>query len=236
MEEKTLGVLGGMGPKATAVFFDTVIDRTAATSDQEHINMLIINHASIPDRTKVIKQQQEELFLTTIANDFRLLEHAGVANIAIPCNTSHYFYDQMQEMTTIPIINMIDETWKVVFDRFGAGCRAAVLATTGTMNTKVYAKGIAPYPMHLVEPPEHIQQEVMDIIYTDVKANNNCEPERLQQLIDDMMEQHNCHCVILACTELSCIQLEQKYAAYTVDAMQTLVDRAIVLSGKKVNI
>ncbi|MFD2117093.1 aspartate/glutamate racemase family protein [Paenibacillus yanchengensis] len=235
MEQKILGVIGGMGPKATAVFFDTIIERTAASRDQDHINMVILNHATIPDRTQVIAQGQADQFLTTIARDFALLEQAGAANIAIPCNTSHYFYEHMQAMTSVPIINMIDETWKVVFERFGAGCRAAVLATTGTISTKVYAKGIAQYPMQLVEPPANLQQEVMDIIYTDVKANNNCDPERLQRLIDQMIEQYECDCVILACTELSCIALDSVYKNCTVDAMQTLVDRAIILSGKQVN-
>ncbi len=230
----SLGILGGMGPKATAVFFDRIIERTQAECDQEHMDMLILNHASIPDRTETIATGEKEQFLHVIAKDFALFEHANVSNIAIPCNTSHYYFDEMQQMTSIPIIHMIDETWKVVYHKYGAGSRAAILATNGTVRAGVYAKSNQAFPIQLVEHDEEIQKQVMDIIYNDVKSQNNCDPAKLESLIDQLINRYECDCIILACTELSCIPLSEAYSAVTVDAMNVLVDRAIELSGRTV--
>lgn len=232
MDLKSLGVIGGMGPKATAVFFDKVIENTVAQSDQEHVDMIILNHATIPDRTTVILEGTEQRFLTEVARDLKLLEHAGVAHIAIPCNTSHYFYDEMQAMTSIPIIHMVDETIRLVEQRYGSGVRVGVLATSGTMKSGVYAKACERHGLELHTPDEAMQAQTMKIIYSNVKRDMDFSPGELEALIDELREEHNCACVILACTELSCITLGPDYAQGVVDAMQVLVERSITLSGR----
>lgn len=234
MEHTSLGVLGGMGPKATAVFFDKVIENTKAERDQEHIDMIILNHATAPDRTSVILEGKEELFLEAVSKDLKLLELAGVSHIAIPCNTSHYFYDDMQAMTTVPIIHMVEETIKLIRERYGAGSRIGILATNGTMRTGIYAKVCEQYGMELFVHDDRIQDQAMKIIYTNVKSNMDFSPDELEALIDELVNVHDCRCVILACTELSCIQLSRGAAEVSVDAMQVLVEKAITLSGKQV--
>ncbi|WP_224726444.1 cysteate racemase [Paenibacillus vietnamensis] len=232
MEHKSLGVIGGMGPKATSVFFDQVIENTVAERDQDHINMVILNHAALPDRTSVILGKQEERFLEAVAKDIKLLEAAGVAHIAIPCNTSHYFYNDMQRMTSVPIINMVDETLKTIFERFGDHCKVGILATNGTVSSGVYRNGCEKYGMELHEPNAAIQEHVMDIIYNKVKRNLPVEPSEFEGIIGELLDRDNCQCVIIACTELSCIPIRPEVAEHCVDAMNVLVERSIELSGK----
>lgn len=234
METKKLGVIGGMGPQATSVFFEKLIENTEAERDQDHIDMLILNHATLPDRTKVILEGRSELFLDAVANDFKLLELAGVANIAIPCNTSHYFYDEMQQMTTVNIINMVDETVKEIHGRYGDGSKIGILATNGTISTGIYRTSCDSYGMKLYEPEPSLQQKVMDIIYNDVKAQKNVDPSKLESLIHHLIYEEQCQCVILACTELSCIELSDFYKECSVDAMEVLVNKSITLSGKNI--
>lgn len=234
MEHKRLGVIGGMGPKATAVFFDKVIENTAADCDQEHLDMIILNHATAPDRTTVILEGKEELFLEAVSKDIKLLELAGVSHIAIPCNTSHYFYDDMQAMTSVPIIHMVEETIKIIRERFGTGSRIGILATSGTIRSGIYAKVCEQYGMELFEHDERIQTQSMKIIYENVKRNMDFSPDELEDLIDELVTVHGCRCVILACTELSCIKLSRQAAEVSLDAMQVLVEKAITLSGKQV--
>lgn len=233
MEAKSLGIIGGMGPKATSVFFDMIIEQTAADRDQEHIDIVILNHATLPDRTGVILENKGELFLKAVAKDFKILEAAGVSNIAIPCNTSHYFYNDMQQMTSINIINMVDETLKKIHDTFGEHCKIGILATNGTVSSGVYRHGCNQYNMHLHEPEEVIQEHVMDIIYNKVKRNLPVEPSEFEGIINHLLVQDECHCVIIACTELSCIPIQKDVAAFCVDAMTVLVQRSIELSGKQ---
>lgn len=232
MDHKCLGVIGGMGPKATAVFFDKVIENTVAQRDQEHVDMIILNHATIPDRTTVILEGAQERFLQAVASDLKLLEKAGAAHIAIPCNTSHYFYHEMQAMTSVPIINMVDETVRIIQDRFGSGIKVGVLATSGTMTAGVYAEACKRYGIEQHAPDEAMQAQVMKVIYDNVKRDMNFSPDELEALIRELKEEHGCRCVILACTELSCIKLGADFAHEVVDAMQVLVEKSITLSGR----
>jgi aspartate racemase len=233
MEAKSLGIIGGMGPKATSVFFDMIIEQTVADRDQEHIDIVILNHATLPDRTSVILKNEGEQFLKAVAKDFKLMEAAGVSNIAIPCNTSHYFYNDMQQMTDINIINMVDETLKVIYETYGEHCKVGILATNGTVSSGVYRKGCDQYNMKLHEPDPAIQEHVMDIIYNKVKRNLPVEPSEFEGIIRHLLDHNDCQCVIIACTELSCIPVQAAVSNYCVDAMDVLVKKSIELSGKQ---
>lgn len=230
MEMKSLGVIGGMGPLATSVFFERVIENTVANADQDHINMVILNHATLPDRTNVILNKKEDTFLQAIEKDIKLLEHAEVANIAIPCNTSHYFYEQMQAMTNINIINMVEETCKEIQMRFGEKSKVAILATTGTVQSGVYAKGCDQYKIQLHVPNEVFQDEVMNTIYS-IKSNLPVDVSVIEGIIRELVTKENCSCVILACTELSCMKLSEDVEKFCIDAMDVLVEKSIEYSG-----
>ena len=111
-QEGILGVLGGMGPQATNTFYQRLIDRTQAESDQEHLQVLLWSDAKIPDRTAGIlagPEEAEKVYQALLAGA-RLLEGAGCTVLAIPCNTSHYFADRLQGELKIPLIHMIRET------------------------------------------------------------------------------------------------------------------------------
>lgn len=231
MTKKTLGILGGMGPKATAVFFERVVDRTEAKSDQEHIDILMLNHATIPDRTKAILEGKKEVFLQAVEPDLKIFEMAGVSHIAIPCNTSHYFYNELQQRTQIPIINMVEETVKIICNRYGPNCKVGILATEGTLRSGVYEKVCQQYGLSLYLPDEAMRAQTMKIIYENVKKNMDTDSAEIESLIFSLVER-GCSCVILACTELSCIPLGNEAAAHVIDAMEVLVERAIQLSGK----
>ena len=225
-----MGVIGGMGPKATSVFFDKVVEGTAADKDQDHIDMVILNHATLPDRTEAILTHRESSFLEAVKKDLKLLEFAGVANIAIPCNTSHYFYEEMQAMTDIPIINMVDETLKTIYETYGENTKVGILATKGTIASGIYEKECNKYNMKLHTPDEVVQKQTMDIIYN-IKGDVAIDPSALEDLVHDLVFHENCSCVILACTELSCIEISSDVAKYCVDAMNVLVERSIEKSG-----
>ncbi|MEH7234570.1 aspartate/glutamate racemase family protein [Bacillus sp. JJ1562] len=233
MEQKTLGVIGGMGPKATSVFFDKIVNQTEAHKDQDHLNMVVLNHATLPDRTHAILTNTGETFIDAIKSDFKLLEAAGVANIAIPCNTSHYFYDELQKMTKIPIINMVEETIKDIHDMYGEGARIGILATNGTIRSGIYADVCTKYKLELLTPNDSLQGKVMDIIYNNVKSDLDVDSSELEELIMHLVEKEKCKMVILACTELSCIKLGDEAAKHSIDAMNVLVERSILRSGKR---
>ena len=101
-----LGILGGMGPQATNTFYQFIIERTDAQTDQEHVDALILSDSQMPDRTAAILSggAAREAVLQRLTADARLLEQAGCTVIAVPCNTSHFFLDQVQQEIGVPIL------------------------------------------------------------------------------------------------------------------------------------
>ena len=230
-EGKKLGVIGGLGPKATAYFFDLVVDNTKADSDQDHIDAVYLNHASMPDRTRSILFNKTERLKELLIADAKLLQSIGVSYIAIPCNTSHYFYNDIQKAVKVPVINMIDETLGYISQKYGKG-KVGVLATTGTREMKIYDKYASKYDIEIVYPSQKGQQKVMEAIYSGVKAGKAVSPSDLDSVISELKGK-GCMCCVLACTELSVIYSGVN-DEYIVDSLLTLARKAIILCGKEI--
>ena len=180
MNKKVLGVIGGMGTAATIDFYTRIMNHTVAHKDQEHIDMVIINHASIIDRTYAIKNNKLDELLKQMHENLKILENAKVTSIAIPCNTSHSIIDKIQQLTSIPIINMIEETAKGLKEVVNKGEKVGIMATDGTIMLKIYQQACKKYDIEYFVPEDNIQKQIMDIIYDDVKANGIFDNERFK--------------------------------------------------------
>ena len=108
MTRKRLGVIGGMGPAASALFYRMVTERTAAACDQEHIDLLLWSHASMPDRTTLLLDERGEELYEKLLADARMLEQMGCTALAIPCNTSHVFAARLRGDLTVSFLDMIE--------------------------------------------------------------------------------------------------------------------------------
>lgn len=222
-----LGVIGGMGPLATVSFYERVVLNTLAKCDNEHIDMVVLSHASMPDRTKCIIENRGGEFLEVIKKDFKILEDIGVEAVAIPCNTSHYFFDEFKKFTGLRIINMIEETILEVKKR-GIE-KIAVFGTLGTLNSKVYEKYANHHGLLVKEVSPEDKQAVMDIIY-DIKETNCLDGRRFVDILSRYCDDETVG--IIACTELSLLDIPRDIN--TIDALDVLVKRSIELSGAKV--
>ena len=222
-----LGVIGGMGPLATVSFYERVVLNTAAKCDNEHIDMVVLSHASMPDRTKCIIENRGGEFLEVIKKDFKILEDIGVEAVAIPCNTSHYFFNEFKKFTGLRIINMIEETILEVKKR-GIE-KVAVFGTLGTLNSKVYEKYANQHGLLVKEVSPEDKQAVMDIIY-DIKETNALDGRRFVDILSRYCDDETVG--IIACTELSLLDIPRDIN--TIDALDVLVKRSIELSGAKV--
>ena len=96
MIERAVGIIGGVGPMATVYFMETIIKMTDAKKDQDHINMVVLNHATIPDRTDFILGKSRRNPLKIMVEDAQKLQNAGADFVVIPCNTAHYIFDEIQ--------------------------------------------------------------------------------------------------------------------------------------------
>ena len=230
-QEGILGVLGGMGPQATNTFYQRIIDRTQAETDQEHLRVLIWSDAKIPDRTAGIlgtPDQAEAVYAALLAGA-KLLEGAGCTVLAIPCNTSHYFVDRLQAQLHIPIIHMIRETVAAI-QAMGKKT-VGILATDGTVQTGIYQKELTAAGLTPVTLPERLQKTVMSIIYDEIKGGKPVDlPEFLR--IADALKAAGCQRAVLGCTELSLIKRNCGLDDFFIDSTEVLARETILACGK----
>lgn len=219
-----------MGPEATIDFYKRIVKHTVATKDQEHIDMVILNHASIIDRTYAIKNGKLDELLSQMNENIKILENAKVTSIAIPCNTSHSIIDKIQKLTNIPIINMIEETVKNLRDSISEKDKIGIMATDGTIMLKMYQNQCEKYGMDYFVPNNEVQKQVMSIIYDDVKARGIFDNKKFEGVLNYFLE-NGCKYVILGCTELS--GFKENFRKNTIDPMDYLVKASILSVGKE---
>ena len=222
-----LGVIGGMGPLATVKFYDKIVLNTEAHNDNEHIDLIVLNHSTMPDRTKCIIENKDTEFLNEIKKDLEILERIGIDVVAIPCNTSHYFYDEFKNFTNLKIINMIEETILEI-KRRGIK-KVAVFGTLGTLNSKVYNKYAKENGIEVKELSLEDKKTVMDIIYK-IKETNNLESKDFVEILNRYCNDKTIG--IIACTELSLLDIPENLN--TIDALDVLVNKSIEHSGAKI--
>lgn len=227
-QQARLGILGGMGPQATQAFYQFILDQTSASADQEHIPTLILSDTQIPDRTFAILTGQTDEPYAKLLDDVKLLERCGCTTVAIPCNTAHYFVDQLQKEVEIPILHMIRETVAVLHSH--GKRRPGILATDGTIQTGLYAKECAAFGMEAVAPDSDTQKLVMSIIYDEVKQGAKGSLKKFAQ-IDRAIRKAGCDSAILACTELSVFSAYHTLSPYYLDAMAVLAEKAVTICG-----
>ena len=229
---KKLGILGGMGPLATQLLYRMIIENTVASKDQEHIDMVILSHATMPDRTKAILTGEKEEFVRAAAKDAKDLEMLGVSNIAIPCNTSHYFMDDIQAATNVPIINMVEESVRYAVEAYPEVKKIGIMGTDGTIQARTYHSACERAGIIPVVPTKERQKDVMSLIYDDIKGGKTGDKEKFTRAYEDLMEQ-GCDMIILACTELSVFRETAGLTDFYTDALEVLCEKAILNCGKE---
>lgn len=231
MGEKTLGILGGVGPLATVYFADLIVKMTPAACDQDHIRTIVSNNPKIPDRTDYILDRAKPSPLPAMVADAKMLASLGCDLIAIPCNTAHFFFDEIQKNVNVQVVNIIEETLRYAHRSVPNVRRAGILATSGTLASGVYPHFAARFGIECVSPPPETVDTLMHIIYDQVKAGKPADHEAFFRIVDEM-KALGCDVVILGCTELSVIYYElQIRRADILDSMTTLA-RACVQAVK----
>lgn len=225
--QKIVGIIGGMGPAATALLFQKLIDYTDAAVDSEHIHIVIDNNTKIPDRTAAILNG-DNTPAVCICESGKKLEALGAELLLIPCNTSHYFYSYIQERMDVPVVNMIAETAKECLKR--GYTKAGVLATTGTRNTRTYDRELGKFGVETVYPSEEGQKAVMEIIYGQVKAGKPVDASIVREYLDKMAAD-GAQAFILGCTELPFAFKDGDFGYHFLDSLDILAKRAVELAG-----
>ena len=223
-----IGVLGGMGPLATVDFLRKLVERTPADRDQEHVPVVVYSVPQIPDRVAGIMGRGESP-LPAMRAGVQVLEGAGARAIAIPCNTAHYWYDELARACSVPLLHIAD----CACDALGDGVvNVGLLGTSGTLAAGFYQQRLAARGYQcLINQQDEIDTWVMPGIGLIKAGNVRGGGELLQQALTALFER-GAQRVILACTETP-LGLELVCAPQLprcVDATAALADACILWS------
>ena len=226
--KQVLGVIGGLGPIATAHFMELVIRMTDAQTDQEHLDMIVYSFPSIPDRTGYILDNTKPSPLPPMVAIGEKLAQQGADHIAIPCMTAHYFHQELSDGIATPIINGIAETVRHLKEN--GITRVGIMATTGTIRTGLFRRELERQGLEPLIPSAQRQEDVMHLIYSNIKANRPPEMERFHAVRRELQDM-GAQAIILGCTELSLIKRDEAIGPGFIDAMEVLAQQSVIRCG-----
>lgn len=219
-----LGIIGGLGPFASSYFYELITKKTKANKDQDHLNIIILSDAKTPDRTSYILDNTKENPYPYLIKDCKLLEKLGCKLISIPCNTSTFFHEKLQKQINIPISNMIENTASYIKQKHFK--KAAILATTGTITSKLYQNALDKNGINYILPN---QKNVMKIIYDYIKQGKDVPKTIWENTINNL----NCDCYILGCTELSILKEKLNLNNNFIDPLEIEAEKILDFFGKE---
>lgn len=233
MPEKIVGVLGGMGPEATVDFFDKVIALTVAKRDQDHLRIIIDNNPKIPDRTEAILTKDETLLPILVATA-KNLEKAGVDFIVIPCNTVHYFYDDLIKEVSVPVLHMIREVTRAIKTSLPNCQRVGLLATTGTITSGLYQKECQQVGIEVLVPDPQGQAKVMEAILR-IKGGASKAGARKTILKEaNQLLERGGEALILGCTDISLVIRVNDFLVPVFDSNQVLAEATVKFARSEI--
>lgn len=226
----SFGIVGGLGPMAMAYLLELIVDMTDAKTDQEHLDAIIFNRPSVPDRTAYILDHTKPSPVPPMVDMAKKLEALGVCAIGTPCVTAHSFHEELQSSVHVPFINMVQETAAYLKN---AGCKkAGIMATTGTVHTGLFQTALSAAGLSYALPGGTMQQAVMSLIYDCVKAGEPADMAKFRT-VSAALRAEGCDAIILGCTELSIIKRDNDIGSGYLDALEVLARAAILACGKK---
>lgn len=225
-----LGVIGGLGPLATAYYLQLLAEMAQAEKDQDHMEVYLYSCPQIPDRTGyILHPETTESPLPKMLELCKKLEQEQVKAVTIPCITAHYFYEGLIQECSVTIIHAVKETVKYLVERNIQN--VGLMATDGTIQTKLFQNELEEAGLNTIIPEECYQKKVMHVIYEQVKSGKPSD-EKLVQEVETHLKEKGAEVILLACTELSIVKRDGKTGSGVLDVLEVLASCAVHSCGE----
>jgi aspartate racemase len=234
-KELVIGVLGGMGPEATANCFAKLIKNTPAGCDQDHLGIVIVNNPKIPDRTQAILENRPSP-VPALCQGVEALKNAGADFVIIPCVTVHYFLEELLEQFDLPVLSILDAVSENIRRRHPTIKTVGLLGTSGTVQSKIFQKRLAVEGIDTLVCSDSRQQQVMAAIY-DIKNENA--PRSPADIAGSLSEaashlvRRGAQGIIAGCTEIPLALAQKDVSVPYFDSLQILARAAIRRAGRE---
>ena len=194
-----IGILGGMGTQAGLDFCNKLAKINRGKTDQQYPLFVLYNKSDTPKRPENLKKYYN--VLTALVKGCKMLQKNNCKFIVIPCNTAHYWHDDLQKKINIPIISMPKEVYLNTKKTCKINSKIGLLSTEATLTTKVYHRYFEKN-FKLVSPTKSIQKSSVNKSIKYVKMGKIKEAERAIRPAVNYLMKINCKRIILGCTEL----------------------------------
>ena len=227
--QKTVGVMGGMGPEATVDFMARVIALTDSNGDQDHVHMIVDQNPTVPDRQAAIREGTDDVS-DALGAMAKRLEDAGADFLVMVCNTAHVFIDGVYASATIPFIHLIEEAVKEIDLVSPDARRVGVMATTGCLDAGIYQDAITASGREPIVPEPHAQEKIMDLIQA-IKGGDQGERVRLamQNSANELVDR-GADAIIAGCTEIPIVFEGENCGVPVVSSTGVLAKRTLDLA------
>jgi aspartate racemase len=225
-----VGVLGGMGPAATADFYRKLVEATPATTDQQHLQVVVWSDPTVPDRTAALLDDGPDP-TPWLRHGVHVLTWAGADLIAVPCNTAHAFLSPATGRDGVPVVHMIDQAVRAVAELTPPVRRVGLLATTGTVRAGLYQDWLGRAGLEAVLPTAGEQESLVATAIRRVKAGDHgARPAADLAAAGAGLASRGAQVIIAGCTEIPLVLGQRCGPVPVIDPTRVLA-RAVVAAA-----
>jgi len=234
--KKTIGILGGMGPEATAYFFSLIIKHTAAAKDQDHIPVFIFNLPQIPERTAAILGRGPNP-VPLLRKGVRTLARAGADFIVVPCISAHAFLPEIRRASPVPVLSLVEQALAWTRKTCPSLKRAGLLASTGTVRSGLFVKTFAKAGIEIIAPTEKEQAKVMEAVFGKLGVKAGFTKGRPRMLVLDVARRlisRGAEAIIAGCTEIPLVLKDEDIPIPLIEPMRIAARASVIKAGYQV--
>ncbi len=235
MQERTIGVLGGMGPEATLNCFAKILENTPAEKDQEHLNIIIVNNPKVPDRTQAVLENGPSP-LPSLIQGCRKLEKAGADFVIMPCVTAHFYETSLKQAVNLPFLSILGAVAANIRHHHPEIKRIGLMGTSGTLQSGVFQKRLNQDGLEILTCPSEMQARVMQAIYNIKSASSARRRKAITAdlaSIADYLAQQGAQGIIAGCTEIPLALSQKDVGVPYYDSLLILARAAIRRAGRE---
>lgn len=222
---RRIGILGGMGPQATILLMQRIVDAVPAADDKDHIPLIVDSNTQVPSRIRALIEGNGENPGPVLADMARRLETAGATALAMPCNTAHYYAPDIAKASSLPFLNMIDLSGDVAARAQTAGGKVGILASPAVRTIGIFDRALAERGLVAAYAPD---QDALLSAIRSIKKNGDTPAVRgLLNNASSSLRDEGADLQLIACTEFSIVADAVAEGVTAIDTLDVLVTEIV---------
>lgn len=221
---KKVGLVGGIGPASTLDYYKGIIDGYRVRTTDNSYPHMVIDSLNLTEMYDLASIKQWDVFICRLVESIKNLAASGADFAAMAANTAHIVFDEVNSMSPLPLISIVDETCKYAQSK---NCKSVVVfGTSFTMSSGLYSNAFGKYGIDAFVPTENEQNAIHNIIFPNLQEGIVLPEDKktIMEIANRMISNKNADALILGCTELPLIIKENDLDVLLLDTTQIHID------------